>query len=234
MKLTGSIVYFGIPTVAFFLFTNRLIPHLIRADVHPALAWFIAGYLTFIPLFVCAIVFTIREGNRSSSDILVRLRLTAPTRRDWTWTLAGLAATIVGTGVVFGVAMLIAHLFGLPPLSTSPHFLSFEPLQGNDRLLLLVWAPMFFFNIVGEELFWRGYILPRQEAAFTRRAWLVNACLWTVFHVAFGWHLLLLLAPILFIVPYVAQRTRNTWPGIVIHGLLNGPGFVMVSLGVGA
>jgi membrane protease YdiL (CAAX protease family) len=95
-----------------------------------------------------------------------------------------------------------------------------------------VWIPFFFFNIVGEELMWRGYILPRQELAFGRYAWVINALLWTVFHLFFGLHLLILLLPSLFIIPYTVYRRKKTLIGIITHALLNGPAFVFVALGI--
>jgi len=51
-------------------------------------------------------------------------------------------------------------------------------------------------------------------------------------HTHFGIQLLILLIPILFILPYAVQKTQNTWVGITIHALVNGPAFIMVSLGV--
>jgi Type II CAAX prenyl endopeptidase Rce1-like len=36
-------------------------------------------------------------------------------------------------------------------------------------------------NILGEEFLWRGVVLPRQEVAFGRRAWVVNGILWLLF-----------------------------------------------------
>lgn len=38
------------------------------------------------------------------------------------------------------------------------------------------------FNIAGEELWWRGYILPRQEAASGKIASLMHGLLWAAFH----------------------------------------------------
>jgi membrane protease YdiL (CAAX protease family) len=79
--------------------------------------------------------------------------------------------------------------------------------QGGGSLThLAAWIVFFFFDILGEELFWRGYILPRQELVFGRRAWLVNSTLWAMFHLAFGWSMLLMLAPILIIGPWLVQR----------------------------
>ncbi|MBI3578943.1 MAG: CPBP family intramembrane metalloprotease, partial [Ignavibacteriales bacterium] len=94
--------------------------------------------------------------------------------------------------------------------------------------------PYFFFNIVGEELMWRGYLLPRQSATLGQYAWILNGVLWAIFHAGIGWRIAIVLLPIEFIVPYVVQKRQNIWLGIIIHGLYNGSGFVMVALGVGS
>ena len=57
-----------------------------------------------------------------------------------------------------GAASAAAGLLGTRPLNPTPWFMAFEPFVGSERLLLLVWLPMFTLNILGEELMWRGYI----------------------------------------------------------------------------
>lgn len=81
-----------------------------------------------------------------------------------------------------------------------------EKLKPNEYWLFLAWLPYFFFNIVREELMWRGYLLPRQATALGRYAWVLNGLLWTIFHVGIGWRIAIVLLPIEFIVPYVVQK----------------------------
>jgi membrane protease YdiL (CAAX protease family) len=96
------------------------------------------------------------------------------------------------------------------------------------------WAPVlyllgWFFNIAGEELLFRGYLLPRMELKFAGKAWLVNAACWWVWHVFWRWQLIAL-APVIFVLPWVAQRTRSTVPGIIGHGMVNLIGVILVAL----
>jgi membrane protease YdiL (CAAX protease family) len=89
-------------------------------------------------------------------------------------------------------------------------------------------------NIGGEELWWRGYVLPRQELAFGRTAWVVHGISWSVFH--------LFMQPTLWdatrmaitgvALSFVAQRTRSTWPGIVGHSFGNLTFFLSLVRGV--
>lgn len=84
---------------------------------------------------------------------------------------------------------------------------------------------------MGEEMMWRGYILPRQELTHGEHTWLVHRLLWWMFHLSFGASLLLVLLPIIFIQSWVVQRRQNTWIGVLIHGTINGGGFLAISLG---
>jgi len=84
---------------------------------------------------------------------------------------------------------------------------------------------------MGEELLWRGVMLPRQEIAFGKYALLVYGSGWGLFHVAFGWKMMVPLIPILFIQSYIVQRTKNSWNGVVIHSIVNGPTFLAIALG---
>jgi membrane protease YdiL (CAAX protease family) len=108
------------------------------------------------------------------------------------------------------------------------------PLQGAWWIPLYYAVVILVCNIGGEELWWRGYVLPRQELAFGRAAWVVHGIAWSVFH--------LFMQPTLWEtvrmgitglgLSFVAQRTRSTWPGIVGHSFGNLPFFLSLLQGV--
>ena len=104
-----------------------------------------------------------------------------------------------------------------------------QPFEGKEKLFLLIWLPMFFFNIVGEEILWRGYIQKRLRG---EKSWLLCSFLWMLFHVPFGIDLMIMLIPVIIIIPYVFYKTQNSLTGIFIHGVYNGPLFILVSLGL--
>ncbi len=234
MPLGLSLLYFGLPAIYFWLLTNYLTPYLNNTvGLHAALSWFLTGFLVFIPLFLAAWGFSKKDGHAESlRTLLARLRLKKFTARDWSWAVGGLVVILIFTGFIYGISIWLANRFGLPALETTPSFMEFESLKAHESWMLLIWLMMFFFNIVGEEIFWRGYILPRQELANGKYAWLMNSVLWGVFHISFGSDLLIILAPTLIILPYVVYKTENTTVGIFIHGIFNGPVFVLVALGV--
>ena len=41
-----------------------------------------------------------------------------------------------------------------------------------------------------------------------------------------------MLLPLLYIEPYVVQKTQNTWTGVFLHGVINGPSFIAIALGI--
>jgi membrane protease YdiL (CAAX protease family) len=115
-----------------------------------------------------------------------------------------------------------------------PHDFMGIPLQGNWWILVYYAVVMLVCNIGGEELWWRGYVLPRQELAFGRHAWIVHGIFWSAFH--------LFMQPTLWdttrmaitglALSFIAQRTRNTWPGIIGHTAGNLPFFLSLVNGV--
>jgi membrane protease YdiL (CAAX protease family) len=73
-------------------------------------------------------------------------------------------------------------------------------------------------------------MLPRQEIAFGKNTWVIHGFGWGLFHIAFGWQLLITLMPLIFIQSYIVQRTKNSWIGVLMHGGLNGPSFIAIYL----
>ena len=217
-------------TAYFYLLLLTLFPYLkLNYSAHPAVYWFITAYCLFIPLFLHALVAVSYEGNRTWKGIQAALNIKPLTGRDWRYALGGLGLTFLFSGIIFGVSFLLNHFFDLPMLNTTPWFMEMKPFQGWEKLLLLVWLPMFFFNIVGEEILWRGYIQNRLKG---RYSWLLCSLLWLIFHLPFGIDLLIMLVPIILILPYSFYKTRNTTVGIFMHGIYNGPIFVAIALGI--
>jgi membrane protease YdiL (CAAX protease family) len=77
-----------------------------------------------------------------------------------------------------------------------------------------------------------GIILPRFEERVGKYAWILNSALWAVFHVAFGLGNIIILIPTLIVVPFVAQKTGNTWTAVILHSILSGPGFMAIAFGL--
>ena len=198
------------------------VPALSAAGVPPLAAWMaLAIPVVFTPVLACG--WWILRGERGHESWIDRLRLQRPSGADWLWGATGLVAIAACSSVMFWMCAAL----GLDP---NPPFARGVELAGRPWLLGL-WAVYWPINILGEELVWRGVSLPRMEARLGERAWALNAALWGAFHTAFGLGNLLVLLPTLALVPWIAQRRRNTWLAVLMHAGLSGPGFVALALG---
>ena len=76
---------------------------------------------------------------------------------------------------------------------------------------------MFIFNTaLGEELLFRGYLLPRMEGAFGRRDWVANGLLFACYHLHVPWAIPGSLLD-MFTLSYPTKRYRSAWIGIAVH-----------------
>ena len=104
------------------------------------------------------------------------------------------------------------------------------PLKGMWWVLIAYFFG-WLFNIFGEEFWFRGYILPRQELTHKQYTWIAHGILFTLFHVFWKWNLIALLPGSLFMA-YVVQRRRNTWISILWHGTMNFIPMIVILQGV--
>ena len=230
ISLTKAVLIFLLATIYFYVLVIVFLPVFkSNVSINPAIYWFITGYLLFIPLFVFAVYMAKSEGNNTVKEISSALSIKSFSRKDWAYSIAGLLLVLASTGAVIAGWSLLEKYCNVGPLASTPWFMEIHPLKGPDALLLLVWLPMFVFNIVGEEVFWRGYIQKRLQI---KNSWLVCSLLWFMFHVPFGVPLMIILIPVILIIPYAFNKTKNTLVGIFIHGMCNGPVFVAVALGL--
>jgi uncharacterized protein len=80
--------------------------------------------------------------------------------------------------------------------------------------LLLV---SFLFNtVLGEELLFRGFLLPRMSGAFGRGDWVANGLLFGAYHLHVPWVIPATLLDT-FILAYPTKRYRSAWIGIAVH-----------------
>jgi len=225
-----SLILFGLVGLILFAETNYLIPYLSKiSGTETVIWWFIvSAFGMFIPLLFIASCFLRKEGWLFKPGMLKeRLRFRKMNSGDWLWGVGGFL--VIGI-LSYLIMMLIEIVNG--SVNHQPPFMSFETLSTGRYWILAVWLPYWIFNIMGEEILWRGVILPRQEVSFRKYAWIIQGLGWGLFHIAFGWQLLVTLLPILFILPFVVQKRKNSWIGVFIHATLNGPSFIAISVGV--
>jgi membrane protease YdiL (CAAX protease family) len=73
-----------------------------------------------------------------------------------------------------------------------------------------------FNTVLGEELLFRGFLLPRMNAAFGRGDWVANGVLFAAYHLHVPWMIPTFLLDT-FILAYPTKRYRSAWIGIAVH-----------------
>jgi membrane protease YdiL (CAAX protease family) len=90
-------------------------------------------------------------------------------------------------------------------------------LSGNWGWLAIIVALQVFNTVLGEELLFRGLLLPRMQGAFGRWDWAANGVLFAVYHLHVPW-----VIPQTFVdicVPWAAKRYRSALVGIAVHSV---------------
>ena len=218
MRLWQSLLFFLIPGLYGVFAQYALWPALVRLGLSEENAWTTAHLTIFLALLAATIVALRAEGwPLRWASIAERLRLKRLDARAWLWTLGFL--------VLFLLAGLGLNTAGMYVYER----LGFWPPDADLALTNIPYAVLFLLlNVLAEELWWRGYVLPRQERAHARYAWIVNGALWPLFHIWKWWAVPLMLLKE-WMIPFVAQRTQSTTPALVIHFVSNGAS-VLLSL----
>jgi membrane protease YdiL (CAAX protease family) len=204
-------------TAAFLLFA----PLVKAAGFPPVAALLAAIMLVLVPVELGIVVRAVRrDGGAAALPYRQRLGL-----REWFWLFPVLiVAAFIGFGVHRLVEpWLIAHLFGwLPGWFVFP--IPFGGISHYSAASWIVTLCAFFVlnGVIGpvvEELYFRGFLLPRMER-LGRWAPLVNATLFSIYHFWSPWQLV---ARIIGIGPmvYAVRWKRNVYLGMAVHCTLN-------------
>lgn len=226
-KVYFDILLFFTGSILTFLTVYKAIPILSeKAGIMQLAAWmFLSIPFVFFPIILAG--FFILRSEQSKQNIFKRIRLRKLTKSDWKWTLIGLVGMTLGSGITFFICNVLLKINPNPPFSQDV-----EAWTNGHLWMFGLWFFYWPINILGEGLVWRGIILPRMEQHFGGKFWYINSILWGVFHWSFGLGNLIVLLPTLIFVPYITQKTQNTWTGIILHATLSGLGFIALAFGL--
>ncbi len=233
-------VAFGLPGLVMVFSFHWFMPWLQTLGLTPFESIVVSHTVPMALLLTAAVVMFHRVEGYPLTWGAFRQRLRYPTL-TWRAVLQGMGLfllLLVGYGLLNAFSQLLITQGWLPLPQNLPALL--DPrvtlstavldtmvggqISGNWAVIILYFI-MLSFNIVGEELWWRGYLLPRQEVRYGRFAWVWHGLLWTAFHV-FKWWDLIGLLPVCLAIAYVSQRTKNNWPAFLAHFLFNGLGLL--------
>ena len=91
-------------------------------------------------------------------------------------------------------------------------------LSGNWPWFAVIVVMAVFNTVLGEELLFRGLLLPRMRGVFGRADWLANGVLFATYHLHMPWAIPKALLDTLALA-YPTRRYRSVWLGIIVHSL---------------
>ena len=135
-------------------------------------------------------------------------------------------------GKVWWWAALFAFLalvWALVPRVPGPTTRDFADFLSSDRGEAFFhgawgwWALVVVFGIfntvIGEELLFRGVLLPRMKGVFGRRDWIANGVLFGIYHLHQPWSMPGSIVEGVFLEAYPSRRFQSAWMGIIVHSL---------------
>jgi uncharacterized protein len=135
---------------------------------------------------------------------------------------------VVGPMLVGG--LLIPNLAAPPADRNLDTFLASDTaatfLHSNWAWFAVIVVMLIFNTVLGEELLFRGFLLPRMHQAFGRADWVANGVLFAAYHLHVPWSIPTNLLD-MFWLPYPSTRYRSAWIGIAVHGA---PAFISIPL----
>jgi membrane protease YdiL (CAAX protease family) len=185
-------------------------------------------------LFVLSLVVVRREeGDLRWGTLRRRLRLNAPRsprtgqprRALWLW-LVPLVALVVLWQLAVGPRLNDLWVSVFPFLAEPPGFALGTALAspavraqfvGAWGLLALYAVNALFNAFLGEELLFRGVLLPRMDAVFGRWDWLANGVLFGAYHLHQPWGVLGSIGTGALLYALPAKRFKSTWVSVVVH-----------------
>lgn len=74
-----------------------------------------------------------------------------------------------------------------------------------------------FNTFLGEELLFRGALLPKMNGVFGKWDWVANGVLFGFYHLSQPWGILSSSITGMFCTAYPARRFRSTWMSVIVH-----------------
>ena len=125
------------------------------------------------------------------------------------------------------VFFLLFAIWALVPAIPGPSVRDFSDFLGSDRgedffggawgWFAVIVALAVFNTVLGEELLFRGLLLPRMRGVFGERDWIANGALFALYHLHMPWRILFTFVDGIFLLAYPSRRFQSAWMGIIVH-----------------
>jgi membrane protease YdiL (CAAX protease family) len=200
-----------------------------RTSLHPGLVHWMLMVVGMMWQFVVSVAVLRHElGGLHWADVKKRIRLNLPRdpatgrprRLLFLWAVPAIAANFLGG---YLASRLDTAWTNWLPALREPSYTRIEGLadlqfQGQWWILGLTLTSMLFNYLLGEELLFRGVLLPRMAGVFGRWDWVANTVLFGLYHVHKIWAWPSMIASS-FGMAWAAKRYRSLWMGVIVHGV---------------
>jgi uncharacterized protein len=204
-----------------------------RLDGPLALPRALLGLLTvgLIWQFVLVVVLVYRERGSLRWPVLKDALWLQSPRSPTTGRVGGrLWLVIIPCALLLGAEGFIPTL---PPVASHDFAVFVESEAGREFfsgnwVFYAVEVVLVVFNtVLGEELLFRGVLLPRMRGAFGRFDWIANGVLFAAYHLHMPWVIPETLLIDTFAMAYPSRRYRSALIGIIVHTI---PSVVVLAL----
>jgi uncharacterized protein len=191
-----------------------------EGNVPMAKALFVCLTVGLIWQFVLVMALVGREQRSLRWSTLLEALWLRPPRSPRSGRMGGrIWLVLIPLVLAFAVAGLIPT-FGASDSRDLGSFLGSDAAQsflsgnwGWFAIMVVLWV---FNSVLGEELLFRGFLLPRMNGAFGRGDWVANGVLFAAYHLHVPWSIPVNLLD-MFIVSYPTKRYQSAWIGIAVH-----------------
>ena len=209
-----------------FVVAPAIIP---RTSLHPGLVHWMCIVVGLIWQFVVSLAVLRHElGGLHWPTIQKRIWLNLPRDRQtgkprkvlFLWAVPAIAANALG---LYLATWLDTGWTNWLPALREPSYTSIQGLadpqfQGQWWILGVALTSMAFNYILGEELLFRGVLLPKMAGVFGRWDWVANTVLFGLYHVHKIWAWPSMIASS-FGYAWAAKRYRSLLMGVIVHGI---------------
>jgi uncharacterized protein len=191
-----------------------------EGNVPMAKALFVCLTVGLIWQFVLVMALVGREQRSLRWSTLLEALWLRPPRSPRSGRMGGrIWLVLIPLVLAFAVAGLIPT-FGASDSRDLGSFLGSDAAQsflsgnwGWFAIMVVLWV---FNSVLGEELLFRGFLLPRMNGAFGRGDWVANGVLFAAYHLHIPWQIPVILLD-MFTLSYPTKRYQSAWIGIAVH-----------------
>lgn len=243
LNVIQTILAFLLPSGFAFFGFRFVLPWTVEMGYPKVLMWGIVASVMLLIFAIVGFLLNNKEAKANHVSIWKRLLLKKISGKQW---LICLGIMVAGIILSYGLAPLVIYFEKIPglsipdympfwlnpsidPMNTDMEILSPNfPLKGN-YLVLVIMAVTLLLNILAEEVYFRGWLLPKMQN-FGRWSWVLNGTLFALYHTFQLW-LFPMLLPLSLATALTVYLSKSILPAVVTHVVAN---FLISIIGITA